>query len=113
MFAVSEYIYAPRNFAHETGIFWLGFRNVIVGQGGGPGPDLARGPEVARHHVHNFYEPRMYSPSDIVNYTPFTSLRWPGGIYPYRQPAHLNRLQSYFYTFAGIYFVQETHNVAL
>ncbi len=40
LFAVSAYIYATHNFAHETGIFWLGFRgsdyNVIAEQGGGP-----------------------------------------------------------------------------
>ena len=44
MFAVNSataYIYATRNFAHEIGIFWLGFRgpdcNVIAEHDGGPG----------------------------------------------------------------------------
>ena len=40
MFAVSAYIYATRNFAHETGICLLGYHgpdcNVIAEQGGGP-----------------------------------------------------------------------------
>ena len=40
MFAVSAYIYATRNFAHETGICLLGYRrpdcNIIAEQGGGP-----------------------------------------------------------------------------
>ena len=40
MFAVSVYIHATRNCAHETGICLLGYRgpdcNVIAEQGGGP-----------------------------------------------------------------------------
>ena len=40
MFAVSAYIYATRNFAHDTSIFWLVFCgpdcNMIAKQGGGP-----------------------------------------------------------------------------
>ena len=53
MFGVSAYIilYATRNFAHEIGIFWLGFRgpdcNVIAEQGGGP-PLGLRGPDAGR-----------------------------------------------------------------
>ena len=47
MFAVSAYIYATRNFTHETGIFWLGFRGpdcyVIAEQGGGPDTRLMYG----------------------------------------------------------------------
>ena len=61
MFAVSAF--TRRNFAHETSFCWLGFRGpdckVIAEKCGGPrtlagrtlglrGPDLARGPEVAR-----------------------------------------------------------------
>ena len=58
MFTISAYIYATRNSAHETGIFWLGFRgpdcnviaeHMVAGRTLGlRGPDLARGPEVAR-----------------------------------------------------------------
>ena len=40
MFAVSAYIYATRNFAHDTSIVWLVFCgpdcNMIAKQGGGP-----------------------------------------------------------------------------
>ena len=59
MFAVSAYIYATGNFAHETGIFVLGWgfagriAMLLPSRVAGRtldlrGPDLARGPEVAR-----------------------------------------------------------------
>ena len=60
MFAVSAYIYATRNFARETGICCWGIAGRIAmllpsrvaGRTLGlRGPDLARGPEVARPWV--------------------------------------------------------------
>ena len=45
LFNNSAYIYAMPNFAHETGIFWQGFRGpdckVITEQGGGPDARLS------------------------------------------------------------------------